>query len=85
MFIMQEFDFEHEIDFRGVDLKCRVEAKLSVDSDRVADIVSVRLFAVEGGYAIVPSDAQIQGIYEEIHERFEPDEPGDDWRNDWGD
>lgn len=47
------------------------------------EIREVRVTRTENGAELVLDDAQMQDIYVEIHEQFEPDEPDADWRNEW--
>lgn len=59
-----------------------VEAVIAVDYGGEYEISDVKVF-MGGQLEIKPNTLQMQSIIKEIHEQFEPDEPGADWRNEW--
>lgn len=79
------FDFETKVTIGEEEVPVMVEATISADSSNVQALEGVKVKLLRSGVELVLSDKQMRLLDEEIWERCHPDEPGDDWRTDWGD
>lgn len=73
------FDFETTITGLG---EVRVEATISSGKSGV-EIEGVKVKMLDSLVEIVPSDQQMRQVRDAIYENCEPDDPADDWRNEW--
>ena len=69
--------------YRGVNTPVTVEVTLSSDRDNDVEIEGLEVKLSDSNVEIIPSDDQMFILRKEIYEEFEPDDPADDWRNEW--